>query len=182
MGWIDSSIQEVKVFEPRLFHDNRGYFFESFNQQNFEDAIGEKVTFVQDNESVSAKNVLRGLHFQAPPFAQGKLVRVTQGSVLDIAVDIRRSSKTYGEYVAIELSAENKKQLWIPPGFAHGFLALEDNTQFLYKCTAYYSPQHEHTLLFNDTDLDINWNVTDPIISEKDLIGVPFAKLQTPFI
>jgi len=182
MGWIDSSIQEVKIFEPRLFHDNRGYFFESFNQQNFEDAVGEKVIFVQDNESVSEKNVLRGLHFQAPPFAQGKLVRVTQGSVLDIAVDIRRSSKTYGQHVAIELSAENKKQLWIPPGFAHGFLALEDHTQFLYKCTAYYSPQHEYTLLFNDTDLNIDWNTIDPIISDKDLIGVPFSKLQTPFI
>ena len=182
MGWIDTSIQDVKIFEPRLFHDNRGYFFESFNQQNFEETIGESVDFVQDNESISAKNVLRGLHFQAPPFAQGKLVRVTNGSVIDIAVDIRKSSKTYGQHVAVELSAENKRQLWIPPGFAHGFVALEDNTQFLYKCTAYYSPQHENTLLFNDTDLNINWNTNTPIVSDKDLVGVPFSKLQTPFI
>lgn len=182
MGWIDTSIQEVKIFEPRLFRDNRGHFFESFNQQNFNAAIGEEIIFVQDNESISAKNVLRGLHFQSPPFAQGKLVRVAQGRVLDVAVDIRKGSKTYGQHVAVELSAENKKQLWIPPGFAHGFLSLEENTQFLYKCTAYYSPQHEHTLLYNDNDLHIEWNCENPIVSDKDLIGTPFQELQTPFI
>jgi len=182
MGWIDSSIQGVKIFEPRLFKDNRGYFFESFNQQGFEEVVGEQIVFLQDNESVSSKYVLRGLHFQSPPFAQGKLVRVVSGSVLDIAVDIRKSSKTYGQHVAIELSAENKRQLWIPPGFAHGFLALEENTQFLYKCTAYYSPQHENTLLYNDSDLKINWSCDFPLVSEKDKIGLSFAELQTPFI
>ncbi len=181
MGWIDTSIQDVKIFEPRLFHDNRGYFFESFNQQGFQEAVGEPIVFVQDNESISSKNVLRGLHFQSPPFAQGKLVRVTSGRVLDVAVDIRKSSKTYGQHVAVELSAENKRQLWIPAGFAHGFLALEDNTQFLYKCTAYYSPQHENTLLYNDHKLQINWNCDTPIVSDKDQIGLTFDELQTPF-
>lgn len=181
MGWIDTEIEAVKIFEPRLFHDSRGYFFESFNQQHFEEAVGEEIRFVQDNESCSSKGVLRGLHFQTPPFAQGKLVRVAKGSVVDVAVDLRSSSPTYGKSVAVELSAENKRQLWIPPGFAHGFVALEDDTLFLYKCTAYYSPQHEDTLLYNDAQLNIDWKVADPVLSDKDLIGKAFSTFQTPF-
>ena len=180
MGWIDTELEGVKIFEPRIFSDNRGYFFESFNQKTFEEAIGKKIEFVQDNESVSKKGVIRGLHFQMPPFAQGKLVRVNRGSVIDVAVDLRKSSATYGKFVAVALSAENKRQLWIPEGFAHGFSSLEDGTQFLYKCTNYYHPQSEATLLYSDFPID--WMVQNPIVSDKDQIGESISNFVTPFV
>ncbi len=139
MKVTETNLQGSFIIEPNVFKDKRGYFFESFNHQKFEDLTGIKINFVQDNESMSQKGVLRGLHFQRPPFAQGKLVRVMQGSVLDVAVDIRKSSPTYGEWVAVELTQHNKWMYWIPPGFAHGFVALEDNTVFFYKCTNVYN-------------------------------------------
>ena len=182
MGWLNTEIEGVKVFEPRIFSDDRGQFFESFNQEAFENELGEKVIFVQDNESISKKGVIRGLHFQKPPFSQGKLVRVVQGSVIDVAVALRKNSSTYGKSISIELNAENRKQLWIPEGFAHGFEALEDQTIFLYKCTNYYSPQSEATLFFNDPDLQINWQTKNPIVSEKDLIGEKISSFITPFM
>ncbi len=181
MGWLNTEIEGVKIFEPRIFSDDRGHFFESFNQEAFENELAEKIVFVQDNESISKKGVIRGLHFQKPPFAQGKLVRVVQGSVLDVAVDIRKNSASYGKSISVELSAENHRQLWIPEGFAHGFEALEDETIFLYKCTNYYAPQSEATLLFNDPAFQINWQTKNPIISDKDLIGEQFSSFITPF-
>ncbi len=179
MGWIATELEGVKIFEPRLFSDARGHFFESFNEQQFLQETGLEVRFVQDNESLSVKGVIRGLHFQNPPYAQGKLVRVGHGSVIDVAVDIRRDSPTYGKHLAVELSAENKRQLWIPEGFAHGFSALEDNTVFLYKCTNYYEPSAERTLLY--TDFSIDWKVSNPIVSEKDQIGEHFSAFISPF-
>lgn len=179
MGWIATELEGVKIFEPRLFSDARGHFFESFNEQQFLKETGLDVRFVQDNESLSAKGVIRGLHFQRPPHAQGKLVRVGNGSVIDVAVDIRRNSPTYGKHIAVELSAENKRQLWIPEGFAHGFSALEDNTIFLYKCTNYYEPTSERTLLYSDFSID--WKVEKPIVSEKDQVGEQFATFISPF-
>lgn len=174
-------IEGLLLIEPRVFHDDRGYFYESFNEDKYKEILGSDIRFVQDNISCSKKNVLRGLHFQSPPFAQGKLVTVLSGSVLDVAVDIRKDSSTFGKYQIIELSAENKKQFWIPPGFAHGFLALEENSIFSYKCTNYYAPSHEHTLLWNAPELNIDWNVNDPIISDKDKIGQEFCNFVTPF-
>lgn len=174
-------IPGLLVFEPKVFEDARGFFLESFNEKNFSEIVGEKIVFCQDNESLSKKNVLRGLHFQTPPFAQGKLVRVISGSVIDVAVDIRKSSPYYGYYQMIELSAENKKQFWIPPGFAHGFLSLEENTIFNYKCTNYYSPVSEKTIKWNDLDLQIKWPNMDPIVSEKDQVGLEFANFVSEF-
>lgn len=176
-----TSIEGLLVLEPRVFGDERGAFFESFNQHLFNEAVGKEVRFVQDNQSISKKNVLRGLHFQNPPFAQGKLVRVSKGSVLDVAVDIRKDSTTYGKHVSIELSADNNKMFWIPEGFAHGFLAFEDDTTFLYKCTNYYAPQSEGTLKWNDPDLQINWQVNSPLISGKDQMGEEFVRFVTQF-
>jgi dTDP-4-dehydrorhamnose 3,5-epimerase len=144
--------------------------------------LGVDHVFVQDNVSVSKKNVLRGLHFQHPPMAQGKLVSVLNGRVIDVAVDIRKNSPTYGQHCMVELSRENGLQFWIPPGFAHGFLALEDETVFNYKCTNYYSPDHEETLLWDDIDLKINWPIQNPIISKKDLVGKIFRNFETTFI
>lgn len=181
MEIIKTPIEGLLIIKPRVFGDERGYFFESFNQQAFENAIGDKISFVQDNESLSQKGVLRGLHFQKPPHAQGKLVRVNAGSVLDVAVDLRKSSPTYGQQYSIELSAENKLMFWIPPGFAHGFAALEDNTKFLYKCTELYAPQSEGTIAWNDKDLGIDWKVTSPIVSEKDQNGEEFCNFVSPF-
>lgn len=174
-------IEGLLLIEPRVFHDDRGYFYESFNEDKYKEILGSDIRFVQDNISCSKKNVLRGLHFQSPPFAQGKLVTVLSGSVLDVAVDIRKNSLTYGNCQIIELSAENKRQFWIPPGFAHGFVALEENSIFSYKCTNYYAPSHEHTLLWNAPELNIDWNVNDPIISDKDKIGQEFCTFVTPF-
>jgi dTDP-4-dehydrorhamnose 3,5-epimerase len=170
-------IEGLLLIEPRLFQDERGFFFESYNAIKYAEILGESADFVQDNISVSKKNVLRGLHFQEYPFAQGKLVTVLQGKVLDVAVDIRENSKTYGQHQVVELSAENKHQFWIPPGFAHGFIALEEDTLFSYKCTNFYSPEHEKTIKWNDPILAINWgNVFNPIISEKDQVGQSFIE------
>lgn len=176
-----TEIKGLLVMTPRVFPDDRGSFFESFNQQLFENAVGREVTFVQDNESVSQKGVLRGLHFQVPPKGQGKLVRVIHGSVLDVAVDLRSDSPTFKQHIKILLSAENKRQLWIPPGFAHGFLSLEEETVFAYKCTEYYSPQHERTILWNDPILDIDWKIRNPIVSPKDSDSTYFSTFNSPF-
>jgi dTDP-4-dehydrorhamnose 3,5-epimerase len=176
-----SYIEGLYILEPRVFEDSRGIFFETFNDLKFKEEIDLDVEFVQDNESISKKNVLRGLHFQLPPFAQGKLVRVVSGRALDVAVDIRKNSPTYGKYHLVELSSENKKQFWIPPGFAHGFVALEENTIFNYKCTNYYSPVSERTIQWNDPLLNIDWKISEPIISEKDQKGLDFATFVTEF-
>lgn len=178
---IEPKINGLLIIEPRVFFDDRGFFYESFNKEKYRSLLGSENDFVQDNISCSKKNVLRGLHFQSPPFAQGKLVTVLKGKVLDVAVDIRKESPTYGKYQAIELSSENKLQFWIPSGFAHGFVALEDDTIFSYKCSNYYSPSNENTILWNDKTLNINWNLNDPIISEKDNIGIEFNKFVSPF-
>lgn len=174
-------IQDLLVITPRVFADNRGSFYESFNQQRFEEAIGEKITFVQDNESISHKGVLRGLHFQLPPMAQGKLVHVVRGSVLDVAVDLRKNSPHFGQHFTVELSGENKRQLWIPAGFAHGFVSLEQDTIFAYKCTNYYAPETECTLRWNDPDLAISWGTNAPLISEKDADSLLFRNFDSPF-
>ena len=174
-------IKGLLVIEPRTFGDSRGNFFESFNQKIFDEATDGQFQFVQDNQSFSKKGVLRGLHFQNPPFAQGKLVRVIQGAVLDVAVDIRKDSETYGDYYSIELTPENNKQLWIPPGFAHGFLTLKDNTIFSYKCTNYYSPDSEGTIQWNDQALNIDWSLEPTLISEKDKIGEEFCNFASRF-
>ena len=176
-----TSIDGLLVFRPRTFKDDRGAFFESFNKKVFDDVTNGEFTFVQDNQSISKKGVLRGLHFQNPPFAQGKLVRVIKGRVLDVAVDIRKESKTYGEYVAIELSEENNVQFWIPPGFAHGFVALEQDTIFSYKCTNYYVPESEGALKWNDKRLNIDWSVLNPLVSEKDELAEEFSNFVTRF-
>jgi len=174
-------IEGLILFTPKIFKDDRGLFFESFNQKIFNEAIGEKINFVQDNISVSKKNVVRGLHFQKPPFGQGKLVRVIQGRVIDVAVDIRKNSPTYGKHIALELSEENKNSFWIPEGFAHGFVALEDDTIFSYKCTNFYNHQSEDAILWNDKDLNIDWKVKSPILSEKDKISQSFNTFASPF-
>lgn len=170
-----TKLDGLLVLHPQVFGDDRGWFMESFNQQRFEAALKALnlpiPTFVQDNHSCSQKGVLRGLHFQREPYAQGKLVRVVQGKVWDVAVDIRLNSKTYGEWVGVELSAENKTMFWIPEGFAHGFIALEDNTQFLYKTTNYYNKESEGAIIWNDPILDIDWCICDLdniLVSEKD--------------
>lgn len=169
MQVTDTEIPEVKVLEPRVFGDARGRFYESFNLRDFANAVGMTPNFVQDNHSTSERGVLRGLHFQLPPMAQGKLVRVTQGEVFDVAVDVRKNSATFGKWVGMILSAENNKQLWIPEGFAHGFYVLSDSTEFLYKTTAYYAPEWERCIAWNDPDLAIEWPIeADPILSSKD--------------
>jgi len=169
------------IIEPTVFEDARGYFFESFNQQEFNNQTGLDITFVQDNESLSEKGVLRGLHFQAPPFAQGKLVRVIKGSVLDVAVDIRKNSPTYGQHQTIVLSEKNKRQFYVPAGFAHGFLTLEDNTLFSYKCTNYYNKQSEGGILWDDSTLNIQWGINQPKLSEKDVFLTNFNTFASPF-
>ncbi|WP_319380113.1 dTDP-4-dehydrorhamnose 3,5-epimerase [Thiomicrorhabdus sp.] len=171
MEFIHQTIPEVVLVKPKVFGDDRGYFFETFRQDKFEEAVGYKVNFCQDNESKSIKGVLRGLHFQLPPFAQSKLVRVIEGKVLDVAVDIRRGSPTFGQYVTAELSAENKHQLFVPRGFAHGFVVLSESAVFTYKVDNYYAPNHDAGLVFNDPSLAIDWILpeADLILSEKDL-------------
>jgi dTDP-4-dehydrorhamnose 3,5-epimerase len=180
MEVIETKIKGLLIIKPKVFADTRGYFFESYNEDVFKQN-GIHVHFVQDNQSLSNSGVLRGLHFQAPPHDQGKLVRVINGAVLDIAVDIRKNSPTYGQHVAIELNEENKTMFYIPSGFAHGFLTLRDNTIFSYKCTNLYNKASEGCVLWNDTDLNINWNIPNPILSEKDLIGTPFKDFSSPF-
>ena len=169
MNVIKTEIPDVLIFEPKVFGDERGFFMESFNQKVFEEAVGRKVEFVQDNHSKSSKGVLRGLHYQLEPYAQGKLVRCVVGEVFDVAVDIRKSSPTFGKWVGVNLSAKNKRQLWIPEGFAHGFLVLSETAEFLYKTTNYYHPEAEGSLLWNDDDININWPSSfDIILSKKD--------------
>lgn len=170
MKFIRTEIPDVIICEPVVHGDDRGYFVETFRKDKLEDFIGYKIKFCQDNESKSSKGVLRGLHYQLPPYAQTKLVRVIQGRVLDVAVDIREGSPTFGQHVAVELSSENKKQLLIPRGFAHGFVVLEDNTVFSYKVDNYYSPECDRGILFNDTDLKIDWKLPEEkiLLSEKD--------------
>lgn len=178
MKVTDTKIPDVKIIEPTVFEDERGFFFESFNHKKFEEAIGRSVTFVQDNHSRSSKGVLRGLHYQLPPCAQGKLVRVVQGEVFDVAVDIRKSSPTYGQWVAETLSAENKKQLWIPEGFAHGFFTLSDSSEVLYKTLNYYTPELERFLRWDDLVISINWPTSSPSLSQKDQRGVNFENAE----
>ncbi|BEC41299.1 dTDP-4-dehydrorhamnose 3,5-epimerase [Escherichia coli] len=169
MNVIKTEIPDVLIFEPKVFGDERGFFFESFNQKVFEEAVGRKVEFVQDNHSKSSKGVLRGLHYQLEPYAQGKLVRCAVGEVFDVAVDIRKSSPTFGKWVGVNLSAENKRQLWIPEGFAHGFLVLSETAEFLYKTTNYYNPQSDRGIIWNDPALSIKWpNYKFLILSQKD--------------
>lgn len=174
------NIEGLTIIHPDVFEDERGYFYESFNKEKFA-AHGLKMEFVQDNQSLSHKGVLRGLHFQKKPHSQGKLVRIVRGSVLDVAVDIRTQSKTYGQYFSIELSEQNKTMFYIPEGFAHGFLTLEDNTVFSYKCTNLYNKASEETILWNDSYLDIDWRINNPIISEKDKTGFSFNTLPQFF-
>ena len=168
MNIITTELSGVLILEPKCFADDRGWFMESFNQKLFDDAVGESVTFVQDNHSYNKKNVLRGLHYQLNPHAQGKLVRVVSGSVWDVAVDIRKSSVTFGQWAGVELSAENKRQLWIPPGFAHGFLTLSDTAEFLYKTTSLYHASSEASIVWNDPQLAIKWPYCKPILAVKD--------------
>ena len=170
MNIVKTDIPEVVIVEPKIFGDNRGYFFESFSERDFAAAVRE-VKFVQDNESLSCYGVLRGLHFQKPPHAQSKLVRVVKGRVLDVAVDIRKGSPTFGKYVAVELSEENHRQLFIPRGFAHGFAVLSEEAVFQYKCDDYYAPSSEGAIAWNDPDLDIDWKLPADkvILSPKDM-------------
>lgn len=169
------AIPEVILFEPKVFGDDRGFFFESFNQARFDAAVGRSVAFVQDNHSRSVRNVLRGLHYQIQQ-PQGKLVRVAVGEVFDVAVDLRRGSPTFGQWVGAILSAENKKQLWVPEGFGHGFVVLSDVAEFLYKTTDYYAPEHERCILWNDSTLAIDWPIEgEPVLSGKDMKGAAFA-------
>lgn len=175
-----TEISDLLIIQPSVFEDSRGYFYESYNKELFH-SLGITTDFVQDNQSLSQKDVLRGLHFQNPPFAQGKLVRVIKGAVHDIVVDIRKSSPTYGKNFSITLSEQNKTMLWIPPGFAHGFLTLEDNTIFFYKCTNYYNKASEDCILWNDLDLKIKWKTENPQLSEKDKLGKNFRDFQSQF-
>lgn len=169
----------IEIF-PKVFGDHRGFFLESYNENRYQEFIKD-AKFVQDNFSSSNKGVLRGLHLQLPPYSQGKLVQVISGSALDVAVDLRKKSETYGKHVSVLLSSEKRNQFWIPEGFAHGFLALEDNTIFSYKCTNYYNPNSEVTILWNDRNLQIDWQIENPLISPKDKEGVLLQDFQTPF-
>jgi dTDP-4-dehydrorhamnose 3,5-epimerase len=172
------SIPDVLIIEPQVFGDDRGFFFESFNQNKFEEAVKRKINFVQDNHSKSVKGVLRGLHYQLSPKAQGKLVRVVQGEVFDVAVDLRQSSPTFGKWVGEIISADNKKQIWIPEGFAHGFLTLSDTAEFLYKTTDYYSKDHEQAIMWNDETMGIDWPMKDVSLSTKDKSAVSFKEAR----
>jgi dTDP-4-dehydrorhamnose 3,5-epimerase len=179
MQAIPTSIPDVIIIEPKVFGDTRGFFYESYHQMKFEQLIGRSVTFVQDNHSRSAQGVLRGLHYQVQQ-TQGKLVRVTRGEVFDIAVDIRKSSPTFGLWVGVILSAENKRMLWIPEGFAHGFVVLSEDADFLYKATDYWAPEHERCILWNDIELNIDWqlNGLTPLLSAKDAAGKPLNQAE----
>jgi dTDP-4-dehydrorhamnose 3,5-epimerase len=176
---IHTKIEGVYLIKPKIFKDERGYFFESFNQKKINKKTN--VSFVQDNQSLSSKHILRGLHFQKPPFAQDKLVSVIKGSVLDVVVDIRVNSKTYGKYIIEELNEENHHQLFIPTGMAHGFLSLEEHTIFSYKCSNFYNRESEGALKWNDPDLNIKWPISNPILSEKDENAKKFSSFVSPF-
>lgn len=175
-----TTIEGLLILTPSIFYDDRGYFFESYNQNKFKE-LGVSEAFVQDNQSCSAKGVIRGLHFQKPPYAQAKLVRVLKGAALDVAVDLRSESPTYGKHVSVLLSEENQLQFFIPVGFAHGFAALEDDTLFCYKCSALYHKDSESSIRFDDPLLNIDWGITDFIVNEKDLAGEDFANFKTVF-
>ena len=175
-----TSIPGLLIIQPAIFNDSRGYFFESYNKENLKQ-FGVDVNFVQDNQSLSAKNVLRGMHFQNPPFAQGKLLSVARGAVLDVVVDLRKKSAFYGRHFSVVLSEENKTIFWVPPGFAHGFLSLSDNTIFVYKCTQIYNKDSEGSLLWNDPELQIKWGIKNPIVSEKDKNASFFKDLHSLF-
>lgn len=183
MDIIKTDIEGVLIIKPRIFEDSRGYFFESFNKKNFEELIGTTVDFVQDNESKSSKGVMRGLHFQKPPFAQAKLVRCVRGRVLDVAVDIRKGSPTYGRHVAVELTGDNHLQFFIPRGFAHGFAVLSDEALFQYKCDNYYAPQADGGISIEDKSLGIDWRMptSDVLISEKDKHHPLLKDFDSPF-
>lgn len=183
MKILRTDIDGVLIIEPRVFGDARGYFFESFNLHDFREQTGIDVNFVQDNESRSSYGVVRGLHFQLPPFAQAKLVRVVEGTVLDVAVDIRKGSPTYGHHVAVELSAENKRQFFLPKGFAHGFAVLSNTAIFQYKCDEYYHPEAEGAIAWDDKKLNIDWhlNFADVLLSDKDRSHPSFSDFQSPF-
>ncbi len=183
MNVIKTSIPDVLIFEPKVFGDERGFFFESFNHKLFEEAVGYPVTFVQDNHSKSSKGVLRGLHYQLPPHAQGKLVRCVAGEVFDVAVDIRKNSPTFGQWVGVHLSGENKQQLWIPEGFAHGFVTLTDTAEFLYKTTNYYCRDSDRGIIWNDEQLAITWpdQYIDYRLSDKDQQQPAFINME-PFM
>jgi len=182
MKFIETKISDVIIIEPKVFGDTRGYFLESYNKKKFEEVIGI-TSFIQDNESKSSKGVLRGLHFQKPPFEQAKLVRCIEGEVLDVAVDIRKNSKTYGKHVAVLLSGENKRQLFVPRGFAHGFLVLSDSATFAYKVDNTYAPEHDAGIRWNDKELNIQWGVEDSevMVSEKDAELPFFLEFESPF-
>ncbi|MBD2089490.1 dTDP-4-dehydrorhamnose 3,5-epimerase [Microcoleus sp. FACHB-1515] len=178
MNIIPTEIPDVLIIEPRVFGDDRGFFFESYNHRSFVEKTGVELAFVQDNHSRSGQNVLRGLHYQIQQ-PQGKLVRAVAGSIFDVAIDLRKSSPTFGQWISCVLSAENKRQLWVPPGFAHGFLVLSESAEVLYKATDYYAPQHERSLLWNDRDLAIAWPLeAEPILSGKDQAALPFAECE----
>lgn len=179
MNIIPTALPEVLIIEPKVFGDARGFFFESFNQRRFDEAAGAPTAFVQDNHSRSARGVLRGLHYQIQ-HPQGKLVRCTAGEVWDVAVDIRKSSPRFGQHVGVSLSAENKRMLWVPPGFAHGFVVLSESAEFLYKVTDYWFPEFERSLLWNDPALGIDWPLEgEPVLSRKDAEGKPLAQADT---
>lgn len=179
MNIIETNLAGLLLIEPKVFEDSRGYFLESYNSETFKNS-GIDTIFVQDNQSFSSKGTLRGLHFQNAPYAQVKLVRVITGSIIDVAVDIRKGSKTYGEYYSVELSGENKKTLYIPDGFAHGFLTLEDNTIVQYKCSNVYNKESEGGIMWNDPDINIDWGLIDePTISDKDKNNVMFKDLNS---
>lgn len=182
MNFIKTEIPEVVIIEPKVFGDDRGYFFESFNQKEFEENIG-KIDFVQDNESKSSRGVLRGLHFQKPPFNQAKLVRCIEGEVLDVAVDLRKDSKTYKKYVAINLSGENKRQLFVPRGFAHGFVVLSEKATFAYKVDNWYAPDHDAGIVWNDAEIAVDWQIAaeEVQLSGKDKLLKPLAETENPF-
>jgi dTDP-4-dehydrorhamnose 3,5-epimerase len=182
MEIIETGIRDLLLLKPQVFGDSRGYFFESFNQRVFTEKTGLNVQFVQDNESLSMAGVLRGLHLQVPPFQQGKLVRVVRGAVIDVAVDIRKGSPTYGKHFAAELSENNHYMLWIPLGFAHGFSVLHDYTVFLYKCTGFYNKESERCIMYNDPDLNIDWKISSPVLSEKDKSGKSLKTFNSPFV
>ncbi|WP_398313370.1 dTDP-4-dehydrorhamnose 3,5-epimerase [Zoogloea sp.] len=179
MKVIQTAIPDLLILEPKVFGDTRGFFMESFNARSFQEATGLNVDFVQDNHSRSAKGVLRGLHYQIQQ-AQGKLVRVVRGSVFDVAVDLRKGSPTFGKWEGVELSEENNRQFWIPPGFAHGFLVTSESADFLYKTTDYYAPEHERSLAWNDPDVGVEWPLDgEPLLSAKDLAGKRLSECET---
>ena len=183
MKIVDTAIADLKIIEPAVFADTRGFFFESFNQAKFNQAVGYDVAFVQDNHSYSIKGALRGLHYQLSPHPQGKLVRCVVGEVFDVAVDIRKSSPSFGQWVGVHLSAENKRQLWIPPGFAHGFLTLSEHAEFLYKTTDYWAKDCEQAIIWNDPSIAIDWPAFDgqPLLSGKDQLAPKLSEQQYLF-